>query len=158
MTETIKYRLFKNHDLDAIKILLQESELPIDDIRENKIGFIVAINDTNELIGCIGLEQHGENGLLRSFAVDAAYRGKGIGHGLFNRLLSISRQNNISNLHLLTTTAEKFFERAGFILSTRNDAPASIKTTVEFSSLCPSSCTYMVMGDIQKTIKQKIQP
>ena len=148
----IKYRLSLQEDLDKIRELLQRSDLPVEDVDENKIVFIVATHETNSLIGCIGLEQYGPDGLLRSMAVDPAYRNSGIGHELFNHLLSVSRQNNITTLHLLTTTAEKYFSRSGFLKSARNDAPASIQATEEFSSLCPSSSAYMVMNNIQNKI------
>jgi quercetin dioxygenase-like cupin family protein len=62
----------------------------------------------------------------------------------------MSRQYGINNLHLLTTTAEKFFASPGFSVVPRDEAPASMKATSEFSSICPSSSTYMVMRDIQK--------
>lgn len=151
MPSATKYRLAESKDLEKIKDLLGKSNLPVADIENaDKINFVVAISDSNELIGCIGIERYDTDGLLRSLAVDPDYRGTGIGHELLSRLLSISRQLGVNDLHLLTTTAERFFDRAGFSLLPRDEAPASMKATVEFSSLCPSSSAYMVMRGIHK--------
>lgn len=136
MTGTIKYAIAGKEDLGIIKQLLSKAELPISDIEDGKIDFIIASNENDELIGCIGLERFEKDGLLRSFAVKETWRNKKIGHALFNELLSISRQWGINELHLLTTTAEKFFTSVGFNTVSRDKAPTSIKTTSEFSSLC----------------------
>ena len=150
MTQTLKYRFSQAGDLNTIKDLLSRSDLPVTDIDENKIDFIVVVSDKNALIGCVGLERRGTHGLLRSLAVEPSYRAKGIGHELFYYLLSTSRQYGIQDLHLLTTTAEKFFASSGFSVVPREEAPAPIKATAEFSSICPTSSTYMVMRDIDK--------
>jgi len=135
-------------DVETIKNVLTEAGLPATDIG-TKIKFIVALNESDRVIGCIGVEPYGDGGLLRSFAVDPVYRNRGIGRELLYRLFSLSRQYGINNLHLLTTTAEKFFSRTGFSIGVREDAPASIRSTTEFSSLCPSTSAYMVMRSIQ---------
>ena len=155
MNETINYRPSQMSDLIAIKALLSQSDLPVTDIDENKIVFIVAVNDKNALIGCIGLERYGADALLRSLAVDSGHRSKGIGHELFYRLLSTSLQYGVKDLHLLTTTAEKFFASSGFSVFARDEAPVLIKATAEFSSFCPSSSVYMVMRDIHKMESSK---
>ena len=149
MNATIRYRLSQEQDLEKIGMLLAKAELPVADLGHGKITFIVASDEKDEIVGCIGLEQIGEDGLLRSLAVDNTFRGKGIAHDLLNRLFVASHSLGIKNLHLLTTTAEKFFDRVGFLLRSRSEAPDTIKATTEFSSLCPSSSAYMVMKDIQ---------
>jgi len=145
MQDSITYRLSEKEDIEKIKELLINADLPVADIDESKINFIIAGNDKSKLAGCIGVERYGADGLLRSFAVASAYRNKGIGRDLLSRLFSLSRKYGIVNLHLLTTTAEEFFKHAGFSSLPREEAPASIKSTTEFSSLCPSSSTYMAI-------------
>ncbi|MBL7723389.1 MAG: GNAT family N-acetyltransferase [Chitinophagaceae bacterium] len=130
-----------------------------------KISFLLAINNKSEVIGCIGVEQYLADGLLRSFAVDEKYRSRKVGINLFRRLISYSRQSGIEIMHLLTTTAEKYFTANGFVVAERSAAPATMKDTTEFSSLCPSSSTYMkkditndsvaYYSDIQKIKKDK---
>jgi amino-acid N-acetyltransferase len=45
---------------------------------------------------------------------------------------------------LLTTTAEDFFRALGYARIARELAPEAIRTTREFSSLCPASSVVMV--------------
>lgn len=149
MAEKIRFRLADNKDLGDIKSLLQRSELPAADFDDAKINFVVATNENNDLVGSIGLEQYGAHGLLRSLAVEKNYRNNRTGKELLSRLLSLGKQLGVNELHLLTTTAEKFFLAAGFNVLPRNDAPLSIKATSEFTSVCPSTSTYMVLKDVQ---------
>ena len=143
MSRNIQYRLADNNDLTQIISLLSGSGLPISDIATSRIDFIIATNSENTIIGCIGVEQFDSHALLRSFAVNKEYRNLQIGTGLYNRLLSYSAQSGILELHLLTTTAERYFASKGFISSKRENVPDSIKTTTEFTSICPSSSAYM---------------
>ena len=57
------------------------------------------------------------------------------------RLLAQSR--GVQELCLLTTTAEHFFERLGYQRAEREAAPASIRGTSEFTTLCPASAVFM---------------
>jgi amino-acid N-acetyltransferase len=144
MIESITYRFADSNDLSAISALLENSKLPISDIKPGKIDFIIASNAEDKIIGCIGIESYGAEGLLRSFAVDAENRNSNIGAALLDRLLLKAQQSGIETLHLLTTTAEKYFLKKGFSIAMREDAPQSIRNTIEFSSLCPSSSVYML--------------
>lgn len=152
MTSSITYRKAELQDLPRIKDLLLRSALPVSDLDESTIDFLIAETGNNSLAGCIGVERYGDNGLLRSFAVDELLRSQHIGRRLLDELLSYCRIKNIQQLHLLTTTAEKYFERAGFIAAARSEAPRSIRSTAEFSSLCPSSSAYMVKENITQPL------
>ena len=55
-----------------------------------------------------------------------------------------ARDQGVHSLYLLTTTAEKFFLRRGYARIPREVAPAAIKTTSEFSGICPTSSAFMV--------------
>jgi mannose-6-phosphate isomerase-like protein (cupin superfamily) len=52
----------------------------------------------------------------------------------------------VRDVYLLTTTAARFFERAGFATIPRDQAPLAICQTTEFRSLCPASATFMGKG------------
>jgi len=143
----ITYSIAEVKDVEAITRLLKINDLPFLDIQESAIEFIVAKNDS-ELIGCVGLEKHGTEGLLRSFAVENDFRNKGIGKEMYNRLLGYATQNHIKTLHLLTNTAKDYFSKTGFIIANRSKAPELISKTREFASLCPASSVYMVLEDI----------
>jgi amino-acid N-acetyltransferase len=152
MSEIIKYRVAQHSDLAPIKALLTKYSLPVSDISEDNITFIVALADSGELIGCIGLEQHEKDALLRSFAVDTLWRNKKIGQSLLHKLFYLAKEYGVNHLHLLTTTADKFFLRSGFVASGREELPLSISKTTEFTSLCPSSSVYMSLKNIEQLI------
>jgi amino-acid N-acetyltransferase len=156
MSIQIAYRLADKKDLPAIATLLRNNNLPQSDILTSKVDFILAIADTNIIAGCIGVEQYGVDGLLRSFAVEKTYRNQKVGTELFNALLSFGRGKGIETMHLLTTTAEKYFQAKDFLLSNREAAPAAIKATAEFSSLCPAASAYMYKSIVSIYINNKV--
>ena len=137
----------ENYRLDNIKELLKNNGLPYEDIITSNVQFITK-EENGVLIGCIGLEKYDEEGLLRSFAVKDEYKNKGIGKRLLNQLIDQSKTNGLKRLHLLTTTADGYFEKNGFKTADRAVAPNEISSTKEFSEICPSSSVYMVL-DIQ---------
>jgi amino-acid N-acetyltransferase len=139
----ITYSVSAQEDLPAIVELLSENLLPSIDIHHHLANFIVAKSD-GHIIGTIGVEKHGNEGLLRSLAVSSDFRNQKIGQELYQRLTLLAAENDIKRFHLLTTTAEKYFSRLDFKMKDRNEAPEEIKNTLEFSSLCPASSTYMV--------------
>ncbi len=139
----ITYRMADKAELPVIADLLTKNKLPASDITDIPVDFIIATDANNQVIGSIAVERFERDGLLRSFAVDEAYRDQKIGSSLFDRLIAYSLRSGITNLHLLTSTAEKYFAAKGFVVLNREEAPASIKSTTEFSQLCPSSSAYM---------------
>lgn len=145
MSNTINYRLADKKDVPAIIELLKKCKLPVADIEAAQISFIVA-EENNVIVGCIGLEKINDHGLLRSFAVKPQYRNGKIGSQLYDKLIDFANNIKTNKLHLLTTTADNYFLKKGFNASDRNEAPAEIKATAEFSSLCPSSSVYMFLN------------
>ncbi|MCI0517368.1 MAG: hypothetical protein L0Y45_06000 [Woeseiaceae bacterium] len=49
----------------------------------------------------------------------------------------------VRQLWLLTTGAEHYFEKLGFLAASRALAPPEIRQTTEFTSLCPDSAVLM---------------
>jgi amino-acid N-acetyltransferase len=138
----ITYSLAEAKDLEIIKETLQSVHLPFADVDESEIEFIAA-KSKSEIIGCIGLEKYGTDGLLRSFAVKESFQNKGMGQELYRQLLTFACNEKVTTLHLLTTTASAYFSRMGFADANRNEAPETIRQSKEFSSLCPASSVYM---------------
>ena len=127
---------------ESIRALLGECGLPQEDIAKHLNHFILA-KDSNNLIGVIGLEICGKDGLLRSLAVASSYRGRGIAKALYARILAYAHLQGIKTLYLLTTSAIGFFSKLGFAKEERDDVPESIRITKEFQSLCPSTAVCM---------------
>jgi amino-acid N-acetyltransferase len=131
-----------NADLTAVESLLSASDLPLDGVRENFSSFVVAEHE-GEIAGAIGLEEFGAVALLRSAVVAPEHRGSGIGRRLVERLLEGAEEAGIEELYLLTTTAEQYFPRFGFTLTTRAAVPDAVKASAEFKGACPDTAVVM---------------
>lgn len=127
--------------LEEVRALLTTNQLPVSDLTD-RIQ-LLGIWREARLVGVIGLGPHGDVGLLRSLAVDASLRGTGLGGQLVERLESLAASEGTQSLYLLTTTAESFFQKRGYRCIPRESAPAAIRETSEFSSICPASSAFM---------------
>ncbi|MEM7485999.1 MAG: arsenic resistance N-acetyltransferase ArsN2 [Bacteroidota bacterium] len=133
----------EDYDFEKVKNLLKENGLPYEDLRSSKVAFLTS-KSGSEIIGCIGIEKYGEDGLLRSFAVTEDSKNKGVGGKLLNKLMDESKKEGIKKMHLLTTTADQYFLKKGFSIAKRMEAPKAIASSREFSEICPSSSVYMI--------------
>jgi arsenate reductase len=131
-----------NEDLPSIAMLLTSNQLPVEDIVPGKQRFWI-IKENDRIIGVAGLEQFGEFALLRSLAMDAGYRNKGLAAQLLNAVFEYAKRAGIKELYLLTETAEIYFEKKGFQKIGREAVPEPVKESKEFSHLCPSTAIVM---------------
>lgn len=129
-------------DAEAIRDLLQRCRLPTDDLATSHPEFVVAC-EGERIIGTGALERFGDVGLLRSVALEAQWRGAGVGRLIVEELERRARQVGVSELLLLTETAREFFAHRGYEVIDRGRAPESIRSTAEFHSLCPVSAVCM---------------
>lgn len=128
-----------------MRALLESAGLPAGDLTAAHLGsFRVAGGGDGRLAGGVGLEIVGGAALLRSLVVDPGQRGTGLGHALVESALELAREHGVAEVWLLTTTADRFFERLGWRRAERATAPAGIRATAEFSTICPSSSVCMV--------------
>lgn len=132
-------------DRRAIEALLTSNHLPIDGVAEALCGFLVA-ESNGHVVGTVGMEYCGDYGLLRSTAVTAEWRSRGIARRLVERIVAEAEQRGLHALYLLTTTAETYFPTFGFQATTRAMVPAEIQTTGEFQGACPESATVMCLS------------
>lgn len=131
-------------DLASVERLLVANGLPIAGVADALCTFIVAEHE-GEIVGVVGLELCRDHGLLRSTAVDPAYRDRGLGRALVERIIAEAEARGIHALYLLTTTAERYFPSFGFVATTRDAVPPPIRDTIEFASACPASATVMCL-------------
>lgn len=126
-----------------IKSLLKDNNLPSDDLgSESFKNFFIATNENN-LAGVIGLEIFENLGLLRSLCVEGSYRNQRIASALFQNLILYANAQKIQELYLLTSTAEVFFNKRGFVTVDRSFVPDVIRMTSQFKDLCPISAICM---------------
>lgn len=131
-------------DLGAVLTLLESNYLPTAGVKEHLKHFVLAF-ESDHLIGCAGLEVHDSTGLLRSLAVDEAYRCQGLGVRLTERILDLAEHKKLISVSLLTTTAQDYFPKFGFVGVSREVLPASLKSSEELSGACPDSAVAMML-------------
>ena len=121
--------------------LLKKNNLPTEDISEATSLFVV--EDAHTVIGTIALEYAGPDGLLRSLAVAEDHRQNGVGGELVSFIEDYSKRQGIQQLYLLTTMAEKFFAKRGYVVVERSAVSPFIQNSSEFASVCPSTAVVM---------------
>ncbi len=140
---SIETRPASPDDCPAIISLLTACHLPTDDLSEAAIDrFVVAIAG-KVLVGVCGLEVFGVAGLPRSLAVEPEWRGRGIGERLIAGIERRARDAGVGVLYLLTTTAQTYLQRLGYVDVQRDAVPASIAAHPQFRGLCPASAKCM---------------
>lgn len=139
MTVTIRPALAK--DLDTTVRLLHEAGLPTEDVTVERLSFVA--EKGSELQGVIGMESFVAIALLRSLVVSKEARSAGIGLALVSALESTCIADGVKELWLLTIDADRFFLKLGYVVRGREEAPESIRSTEEFSSLCPGDAILM---------------
>ena len=138
----LELRPAKNADLSLIQQWLGENHLPTEDIPQILNCLYLGMN-REVVVGIGGIEQHGEDGLLRSLVVATPFRQQGYGRLLCYQLIDQARTGGMQALYLLTNTADQFFTKLGFEPIARQSAPATMQRTTEFTSLCPDSAICM---------------
>ena len=96
-------------------------------IRRSIDGWTVAESQTDKkIIGCGTLAPFGKNlSEVRSLVVDTDYQSNGLGSKIVSALLDKAAERNVTTVFTLTT-AVAFFERQGFVPTTRRNFPLKI--------------------------------
>jgi amino-acid N-acetyltransferase len=102
-------------DATAVRALLAAAGLPVADLADAPLADFLGCGAGEDLAGAIGLETYGSVALLRSLAVTLDWQGRGLGFALLAHAEWAARQRGIAALYLLTTTAEAFFVRRGYV-------------------------------------------
>jgi amino-acid N-acetyltransferase len=132
----------QDSDRPAVVHLLENAKLPVSDLPEQLPHFFKAeINGI--LAGIAGLEIYNDYALLRSVAVDQAYQNQQIGKHLYEKTMQHAKEQGVAEVYLITTTAEQYFAKHGFVKIERSAVPAEIQQTQQFQGVCPSSATIM---------------
>lgn len=101
-------------------------------------------HDPTVVLGSVALEVYGEAALLRSLAALEERRARGLGTLLFDFAMARASDLGLKTVALLTTTAEPFFARRGFVSVSRDAVPSSLRASVEFRGACPASAQAML--------------
>jgi amino-acid N-acetyltransferase len=129
-------------DLPEIRELLAAGGLSADGL-DDFIDTTLISRSRGKIIGCAALEIYGPAALLRSVAVDVGWQARGLGAELAEKAIRLAQSRGVNEMFLLTTTAADYFARHGFARCARDDAPAAMRQSVEFTTLCPASAVCM---------------
>ena len=142
MVDSVEIAAATESDIPAIKDLLVSSDLPTVGVDEHWRTFIVA-RDGGRVVACGGAEAYQFAALIRSIAVEPAYRSQGLGRRIVRQLLDRLASRGLREFYLLTTTAEAYFKKRGFKTIDRDEVHPQLLNSREFQDACPSSATCM---------------
>jgi amino-acid N-acetyltransferase len=123
--------------------LLESVALPASDLTDAHMESFFYVGSPDSPQAIVGVELFGPDALLRSLVVEPALRAHGLGSELVLRAEDHARAHGARTLYLLTTTAEQFFQSRGYTATARASAPMTIRSTPEFSGLCPDSSAFL---------------
>lgn len=130
-------------DLASIETLLRQCGLPVVGVSDHLRNFVVA-TEGSMMCGCGGLEHYGDAALVRSIAVAERARDYGPGQRIVSRLVAECHALQVRSLVLLTTTAEHYFTRLGFVRVARGDVMPLVLASSQFQGVCPGSAVSML--------------
>lgn len=141
----LTYRLIEDEKgFEAFRSLLKASGLPADDLNFSK-DLLVGYFEGEALVGTGGLEVYGSYGLLRSLSVKFGIRGKSVGTNITEYLIDEAKHKKLRGIYLLTENASGFFQKRGFIPVSREDVPVELKSSSEFTHVCPAGAVAMML-------------
>lgn len=141
--DSFDVRIANNPDKVKLKHLLEQNNLPVDDIETLDLQHFFGAQSTDRLLGVAGMEPYGSDALVRSLSVRADAQGQGIATALLKHLEQHAVSLGVQQTYLLTETADRFFIRHGYTIVPRATAPAGIQQSSQFSVLCPASAKFM---------------
>ena len=138
----IIYRLAAAGDRETIRALLDAERLPSSDLAASGV-VLIAAKTRDRVVGCVGVEPHGDAGIIRSLAVAPEYRRRGIARSLVSRAEALALKGGLRCLYLLTESAVDFWNKIGYVAVSRTEPPSAVRASAEFASLCSPSATCM---------------
>ena len=127
---------------DVVRLLMR-ADLPTSDLTDEHMADFFYAGPAMSPTGIVGVQFFGSDVLLRSLVVDTSHRTSGLGSKLVEHAERHARERGANTVYLLTTTAESFFRARGYVPTPRDHAPAAIRSTPEFTGLCPASSAFL---------------
>jgi amino-acid N-acetyltransferase len=129
-------------DLPAVAALLESVGLDPAGLADANVRAF-AIEDASGLIACVAIELEDGTALLRSLAVRADLRGRGVGETLLAHALEEARRAGATQAFLLTETAAPFFAGRGWAAVGRAVVDARFPRSEQVRHVCPATATAM---------------
>jgi UDP-N-acetylmuramate: L-alanyl-gamma-D-glutamyl-meso-diaminopimelate ligase len=121
-------------EVAEIQSLLTRSKLLGEEISQASCDSFFTLRNEKGLAGCVALEVHGDDGILRALAVDSDSRGIGYGWILADTAVSHARYRGVRRIYLLTATASDFFAaKLGFRVIDPSTVSSSVSASAAFA-------------------------
>lgn len=137
--------ILSEEGFEAFQTLLKSTGLPFHDLNY-KDHILVGYYHGDELVGTGALEIYDGFALLRSLAVKLGAQGMSLGSAITKDLIAQARNKKLKGIYLLTETAHGFFKLKGFKDVSREEVPHGVKSSSEFSHVCPESAACMFLS------------
>jgi amino-acid N-acetyltransferase len=128
-------RLARPDEAGQVAELVTASRLPVARLAGAWRTWVAV--DGDQLLGTASLERHGDALLLRSVAVRAGQRGRGVGSELVRAALAAAGPRR--SVALLTETAAGWFPRFGFRSVERTALDPALAASAELAGACPAT-------------------
>ncbi|OIJ11759.1 hypothetical protein BKP37_15050 [Anaerobacillus alkalilacustris] len=129
----IVIRIATEKDLLPIQHLLAKASLSKRGIEQNIDNFLVVEDPNKKIIGTVGIEPIGKDGLLRSLVLTSENWNAKIGLNFIELAVSYGKQKGYENLYLLTNSSLPFFEYIGFEILDEDKIPVHLKQSEHFA-------------------------
>lgn len=140
-------------DRPAIEALLRDAGLPLAGMADAR--FAVA-RLAGEIVGVAGIERHDTHSLLRSVAVSPAHRGKHLAEALIADRITWARGDGTQAVSLLTTGADRYFERLGFLPIDRAQLELQVPGSTQLTSSACSGAIAMTRQLVELTTDDQL--
>ncbi|OIJ21804.1 hypothetical protein BKP45_03655 [Anaerobacillus alkalidiazotrophicus] len=129
----IVIRIATEKDLLPIQHLLAKASLSKRGLEQNIDNFLVVEDPNKKIIGTVGIEPIGKDGLLRSLVLTSENWNAKIGLNFIELAVSYGKQKGYENLYLLTNSSLPFFEYIGFKILAEDKIPDHLKQSEHFA-------------------------
>jgi amino-acid N-acetyltransferase len=144
LIEAFQLRAASELDRPEVASLLSIAKLaPLDLAAQFGPQYVVAVDASGVLAGVAGLELYGSDALLRSVAVAPSLRDQGLGQRLTHDRMRWAAEQGIRRAYLLTTDARGYWERYGFEVIGRDDAPPGVQGSTQWAGGCSETAVAM---------------
>jgi amino-acid N-acetyltransferase len=143
MERQLEIKEGNNRYRQPIVTLLQSEKLPAEDLPSDLDNFFIALDYNNNVVGAVGLEKYNNCGLLRSLVVNKDYRNKNIAGRLIIQIEEKAKDLGVDCIYLLTETAPAYFAKKGYEKIKREEVPADLQGSSEFTHVCPQAAIVM---------------
>ena len=133
----------QSRDLSQIRTLLHDAGLAAD--VDHLVPCFLVARENGRVVACAALEEYAGAGLLRSVAVDASHRNRGLARSLVTALIERAHSRRLAAVYLLTDTATAYFARHGFHTIARTAVRPAVLASEQFRAENCTSSTVMVL-------------